>query len=139
MAREAGRIKIRKGDTVEILAGKDRGKRGLVERVLPEQQRVVVEGLNIHKRHTKPRPPANPQAAARQQQSGGVIERPSPIHISNVAIVSPGSDKPRRIGFRFDGEGSERRKIRIARGDGVDIDQTKKARGGKAAKTPKDA
>lgn len=125
MAKSAPRVKIKKGDTVVVLAGKDVGTRGVVERVLPKEGRVVIEGVNIVKRHTKPRPPANPQQAARQQPTGGVIEKAAPIHISNVAVVSPGSDKPSRVGYRFEGEGASRRKIRITRRDGVDLDQTK--------------
>jgi large subunit ribosomal protein L24 len=125
MAVTTPRVKIKKGDHVVILSGKDRGTRGIVERVMPKQGRVVVEGVNIVKRHTKPQPPANPQQAARQQPTGGVIEKTAPIHISNVAVVSPGSDKGSRVGYRFDGEGAARRKIRVARRDGVDLDQTK--------------
>lgn len=111
--------KIRTNDLVEVRSGKDKGKRGNVVRVLPEKNKVIVEGLNIIKRHTKARPPANPQAAARQQPSGGVIEREAPIHISNVALVSPTSDKPVRVGYRFKDDG---RKVRVGR-DGTDIDK----------------
>jgi large subunit ribosomal protein L24 len=122
MARKSKALKIRKGDTVEIIAGKDRGKRGTVERVLPKKHRVVVEGLNIVKRHTKPRPPANAQEAARQQPQGGVIEKAAALHVSNVAVVSPASGKPSRIGFRFADDG---RKMRISRRDDVTLDETK--------------
>jgi large subunit ribosomal protein L24 len=126
MARSSGKFKIRKGDTVEVIAGKDKGRRGTVERVLPAQGRVVVEGINIVKRHTKPRPSTNPNQAARQQPTGGVIEKPAALHISNVAIVSPGSsNKPSRVGYRWVGEGDEKRKVRVARRDGVDLDETK--------------
>jgi large subunit ribosomal protein L24 len=119
---KAKALKIRKGDRVVVLSGKDRGREGVVERVLPQQQRVVVEGLNIVKRHTKPRPPANAQEASRQQPQGGVVEKPAAMHVSNVAIVSPASGKPSRIGFRFADDG---RKMRISRRDDVTLDETK--------------
>jgi large subunit ribosomal protein L24 len=123
MPRRTKALKIRKGDTVEVLAGKDKGRRGTVERVLREQQRVVVEGVNIVKRHTKPRPPQNAAQAARQQQpQGGVIEKAAAIHVSNVALVSPASGKPTRIGWRIAEDG---RKVRISRRDDVDLDETK--------------
>jgi large subunit ribosomal protein L24 len=119
--RTSRTLKIRKGDTVEVLAGKDAGKRGTVERVDPKKRRVIVEGLNIVKRHTKARPPANPQQAARTQPTGGVIEKPAPIHVSNVAVVSPSSGKPTRVGYKY----TDGRKIRVSRRDDVTIDETK--------------
>jgi large subunit ribosomal protein L24 len=125
MGRTSSQLKIRKGDTVEVLSGKDRGKRGTVERVIVEKRRVVVEGVNIVKRHTKPRPVTNARDAARQQQTGGVIEAAAPIDVSNVALVSPGSGKHTRVGYRIDKEG---RKVRISRRDGIDLDDTKSAR-----------
>ena len=128
MPRQSGHLKIRKGDNVVVLSGKDKGKRGTVERVLREQQRVVVEGVNIVKRHTKARPPANPQQAARQQPVGGVIEKAAPIHVSNVALVGPNSGKPTRVGYRVLEDG---RKIRVAKRDGVDLDDTKSAKSAK--------
>ena len=125
MGRATKALKIRKGDTVEVIAGKDRGKRGIVERVDRETQRVVVEGVAVVKRHTKPRPPANAAQAARQQQpEGGVIEKPAAIHVSNVALVSPASGKPTRVGFRTAEDG---RKVRVSRRDSVDLDETKGA------------
>ena len=84
--------KIRRGDTVFVLAGKDRSKRGEVERVLPKAQRVVVQGVNMIKRHQRPQP------GVRQ---GGIIERPNALHISNVAIVCPSCDEPTRVAFAF--------------------------------------
>lgn len=123
MGRSSNTVKIRKGDTVEVIAGKDRGKRGIVERVDRERRRVVVEGVAIAKRHTKPRPPANAAAAARQQQpQGGVIEKPAAIHVSNVALVSPATGKPTRVGYRLAEDG---RKVRISHRDDVDLDETK--------------
>ena len=128
MPRKSQSVKIRKGDTIVVLSGKDKGKRGTVDRVIREQQRVVVEGVNIVKRHTKPRPSMNPQEAARQQPSGGVIEKPAAIHISNVALVGPNSGKPTRVGYRLLEDG---RKVRVSRRDGVDLDETKSAKGAK--------
>ena len=113
-------MKIREGDTVEVMAGDDKGKRGTVVRVDRRRNRAVVEGLNIIKRHTKPRPPANPQQAARQQPTGGVIEKEAPIHVSNLALVSPGDDRPTRVGYTTREDG---RKVRVTRRDGVEIDK----------------
>jgi large subunit ribosomal protein L24 len=122
MARATKQMKVRKGDTVEVIAGKDRGKRGIVERVDPHTQRVVVEGVSIVKRHTRPRPATNAADVAKQQQQGGVIEKPAAIHVSNVALVSPASGKPTRVGWRVAEDG---RKVRISRRDNVDLDETK--------------
>lgn len=94
-------MKIRKNDTVTIIAGKDRGKRGKVRRVLPEENRVIVEGINMIKRHSRAR------RAARQ---AGIIELEAPIHLSNVAIVCNKCGKPTRVGFRFLADG---KKVRI--------------------------
>lgn len=123
MAQKTKKLKIRKGDTVEVLTGKDRGKRGVVQRVDAAKERVVVDGVNTVKRHTKPRPPMNAQQASRQPEDvGGVVEKPAAIHVSNVALVSPASGKPTRIGFRTSDDG---RKVRISRRDNVDLDETK--------------
>ena len=83
--------RIRKGDEVQVISGKDKGKRGKVLEVLPKEERVVVEGLNMVKRHTKPRPP---------KVQGGVIERPAPIHWSNVALLDPADKQPTRVRFQ---------------------------------------
>lgn len=91
---------IRRGDKVRILAGKDRDKEGPVERVLPKESRVVVAGLNIVKRHQRAQP------GVRQ---GGIIERPNPLHISNVQLVCTHCSKPTRVGFVFLEDG---RKVR---------------------------
>lgn len=123
MARATKSLKIRKGDTVEVLAGKDRGKRGVVQRVDVASHRVVVDGINTVKRHTKARPPMNAADAARQAQpQGGVVEKPAAIHVSNVALVSPASGKPTRVGYRLAEDG---RKVRVSRRDDVDLDETK--------------
>jgi large subunit ribosomal protein L24 len=80
--------RIRKGDRVIAISGKDKGKSGIVMEVRPKEQRVLVEGLNIMKRHTKPRPPNEP---------GGVIERPAPIHLSNVSLIDPKDGRATRV------------------------------------------
>jgi large subunit ribosomal protein L24 len=101
--------RIRAGDEVMVLSGKDRGKTGRVLEVRPREQRVLVEGLNIMKRHTKPRPPNEP---------GGVIERPAPIHLSNVALLDPADKRPTRVRFQVvDGK-----RVRIAARSGRKID-----------------
>ena len=95
---------IRRNDTVVVMAGKDRGKRGRVLKVVPDRNRVVVEGVNFIKRHTKP----NPQ----RQIKGGVVEREASLHASNVQLVCPECSQPTRLGRRVLEDG---RKIRICR------------------------
>jgi large subunit ribosomal protein L24 len=95
---------IRKNDNVVVTTGKDRGKRGRVVRVVPEKNRVVVEGVNIVKRHTK----ANPQ----RNIKGGLVEREAALHASNVQIVCPECGKPTRIGRKILADG---RKVRVCR------------------------
>lgn len=106
----ANKLKIRKGDRVKVIAGRSRGKIGDVLRVLAVEQRVVVSGVNVIKRHTKP---------GRTEQ-GGIIEREAAIHVSNVALLDPTTDKPTKIGFKFLEDG---RKVRFARGSGETIDR----------------
>ena len=105
--------KIRKGDTVIVLAGRDKGSSGKVLKVIPKESRVVVEGVNLVKRHTKP-DMANP--------NGGVLSKEAALHISNVALRDPQTGKATRVGFKVVGEGDAARKVRIARGSGVQID-----------------
>ena len=95
---------IRKNDSVLVIAGKDRGKRGRVLKVLPDRNRVVVEGVNFIKRHTKPNPS--------RQIKGGVVEREASLHASNVRLVCPECGKPTRVGRKLLGDG---RKVRICR------------------------
>ena len=103
------RIRLRKNDLVEVISGKDAGKRGKVLKVLPERNRVIVQGVGFIKRHTRPNPQRNVK--------GGIAEREAPIHVSNVMIVSPEDDKRTRIGAKVLSDG---RKVRIARrGEGV--------------------
>ena len=95
-------MKIRRDDVVMVISGKDRGKTGKVTRVDPVKQRVYVDGLNMIKRHERPRQVAGAQRAERV---GGVIERPGPIHISNVALLDPKDNRPTRVGVeRVDGK-----------------------------------
>jgi large subunit ribosomal protein L24 len=104
-------LKIRRYDTVEVISGKDKGKTGKVLRVIPDKHRVIVEGINIIKRHTRPSQ-FNPNAQA------GVIEREAPIHISNVMLVDPKSNKRTRVGsVRENGK-----RFRVARTTGEKID-----------------
>ena len=103
--------RLLKGDLVVVISGKDKGKKGKVARVLREADRVVVEGVNLVKRHTKPTP---------RNQSGGIIEREAAIHVSNVALLDPKSDKPTKVGFKFLEDG---RKVRFARASGETLDR----------------
>jgi large subunit ribosomal protein L24 len=92
-------MKVRKGDLVQVLSGKDRGKQGRVLEARPKEGRVIVENLNVIKRHTRPRPMSNPsRMGAPQIQPGGVIEKAGPIPISNVMIVCPVCNRPTRVG-----------------------------------------
>ena len=103
-------MKIKKGDRVKVIAGRSKGKVGDVLRVIAAEQRVVVSGVNVIKRHTKPS----------RAESGGIIEREAAIHVSNVALMDPKEDKPTKIGFKFLEDG---RKVRFARGSGETIDR----------------
>jgi len=106
------KMKIKKGDEVVVIAGKDRGKRGKVLRVDRERQRVVVEGVNFVKRHTRPNPSKNIQ--------GGIVEREAPIHVSNLLVISPESGRPSRVGYTILDDG---RKVRVAKVDGAILDR----------------
>jgi large subunit ribosomal protein L24 len=101
-------MNIRRDDQVMIISGKDRGKTGKVTRVDPKKERVYVEGLNMIKRHEKPR---QVPGAQRAESVGGVIERSGPIHVSNVALLDPKDHKPTRIGI----EVADGRRLRISR------------------------
>jgi large subunit ribosomal protein L24 len=105
----AVKFKIRKGDKVIVRTGKDKGKTGEVLQVLRDEARVLVQGVNMIKRHTRPAP-GNP---------GGIIDKEASIHISNVALADPKSGKPTRVGFKLLDGG---RKVRIARRSGEAID-----------------
>ncbi|MBH69292.1 MAG: 50S ribosomal protein L24 [Rhodospirillaceae bacterium] len=103
------KFRIKKGDNVVVITGKDKGKAGEVLRIMPGSYRVLIQGVNIVKRHTKPS----------QTTTGGIVERESSIHISNVAHIDPKSDKPTRVGLRFLEDG---RKVRFAKSSGEVID-----------------
>ncbi len=105
-------MKIKKGDTVEVISGKDAGTRGRVLVIDRSRERLVIEGVNMIKRHTRP----NPQ----KKVQGGVVEREAPIHVSNVMVVSPDSGQRSRIGFRILDDG---RKVRVAKVDGAILDR----------------
>ena len=107
--------RIKAGDEVIVISGKDRGKRGKVLRTDPSHDRVYVEGLNIVKRHQKPQQVAGAQRA---EQVGGVIEKEGPIHASNVMLLDPKDGKPTRIGFEIE----DGKRYRIARRSGTRID-----------------
>lgn len=98
------KVRIKKNDTVLVRAGKDRGKRGRVLQVLPDKSRVVVEGVGMIKRHTRPNPQKNVK--------GGILERESAIHVSNVMLVDAESNQPARIGVRVEADGT---KVRVRR------------------------
>jgi large subunit ribosomal protein L24 len=108
-------LKIRRDDTVRIVAGKDKGRTGRVLRVDPKRQRVFVEGANIVKRHTRPRTLRDTQ---RSQEIGGIVEKEGPIHVSNVMLIDPGSGEPTRVGVKRDGD----RRVRVAKKSGKEID-----------------
>ena len=104
--------KIRKGDTVIVIAGRDKGRTGEVIEVRTDEGRALVRGVNLVKRHQK-------QSA---QQEGGIISKEAALHLSNLALADPKDGKPTRIGFKFVGEGDNRRKVRVAKRSGVEID-----------------
>ena len=104
--------KIRKGDKVVVLSGRDKGRTGEVLEVRPAEARALVRGIHMVKRHQR-------QTA---QQEGGIISKEGSVHLSNLAVADPKDGKPTRIGFKFVGEGEGRRKVRVAKRSGVEID-----------------
>ena len=104
--------KIKKGDKVVVLTGRDRGRTGEVIEVRPSDARALVRGVNMVKRHQR-------QTA---QQEGGIISKESTIHLSNLALADPKDGKPTRVGFKFIGEGDDRKKVRVAKRSGAEID-----------------
>lgn len=103
-------MKIRKGDTVKVIAGKDKGKTGTILTTLKDTDQVVIEGINVSKRHTK-----NKQT----RSQGQIIEKSMPIHVSNVALME--GDKTVRVGYMMEGEGDKAKKVRVARPSGKKI------------------
>jgi large subunit ribosomal protein L24 len=108
-------LKIRRDDTVRIIAGKDRGRTGRVLRVDPRAEKVYVEGANIVKRHMRPRTLRDTQRA---QELGGIVEKEGPIHVSNVMLIDPDSGEPTRVGIKREGN----RRVRVAKKSGKEID-----------------
>jgi len=105
----AEKFKIKKGDQVVVITGRDRGRSGEVVKVLREERRVLVQGINMAKRHTRPS----------GANAGGIVDKELPIHISNVALIDPKTKKPTRVGYKVLDDG---RKVRIARRSGEAID-----------------
>ncbi|MGC5327779.1 50S ribosomal protein L24 [Brevibacillus sp. SYSU BS000544] len=102
---------VKKGDTVIVITGKDKGKKGRVLAAYPKKDRVLVEGINLMKKHTRPSQ-ANPQ--------GGIVTQEAPIHVSNVSLIDPKSGKPTRIGYKVLDNGT---KVRVAKKSGEVIDK----------------
>jgi large subunit ribosomal protein L24 len=105
--------KIKKDDFVQVLTGKDQGKQGKVLQVIPKTDRVVVEGVNRIKRHLR--------AGQFGQNEGGIVESEAPIHISNVAVVDPDTEKPTRVGYRFEEVDGDVKKVRYAKASGKEL------------------
>ncbi len=108
-------LRIRRDDTVRVISGKDRGRTGRVKSVDPKNDRVYVEGVNIVKRHIKPRTLRDTQRA---QEIGGIVEMEGPIHVSNVMLIDPESGEPTRVGVNRDGG----KRVRVARKSGKEIE-----------------
>ena len=115
----ATKMKVKKGDTVQILTGKDRGKRGRVIEARPAERRVIVENLNVAKRHTRPRPIRDSsRMGGAQVVPGGILDKPAPLSVSNVMVVCPTCKLPTRVGYRFkEGKGGPV-KVRVCKRDG---------------------
>ncbi|KUJ71123.1 50S ribosomal protein L24 [Thiomicrospira sp. WB1] len=102
--------RLRKGDEVIVIAGKDKGKRGAVSKVM-QDGKLLVDGINLAKKHVKPNPMTGEQ--------GGIVSKEMPIHVSNVALYNPETKKADRVGFRFEGE----KKVRFFKSNGNVVDQ----------------
>lgn len=105
-------MKLRKGDKVMVMAGKDKGKTGVIEAVLPKQNRVVVGGANIVKKAVK---------ATQSTKQAGLVERPAPLHASNVMAIDPKSNKPSRVGYKLIKRAGKQSKVRIAKKSGTEL------------------
>ncbi len=103
----AQKFKVKKGDEVIVITGKDKGKKGVITKVITDDARVIVGGVNMIKRHTK----------ASKASAGGIVAREASIHVSNVSLIDAKSGKPTRVGYKFEGE----RKVRISRRSGEKI------------------
>jgi len=102
-------MKIHKGDNVQVIAGKDKGKTGKVVRALPETHQVILEGVNMQKHHKK--------AGKNEKQGGGIVEVAAPVHVSNVQLLDPKTSKPTRVGVTFDE--TKKKNVRIAKASGT--------------------
>ena len=102
-------MKLKKGDRVKVLQGKDRGKEGVIMRVLPSAEKVIVEGINVAKKHQK---------ATRATMQGGIIDKDMPLDVSNVAVLSPKDGKPTKVGYKI---GEDGKKVRICRRTGAEL------------------
>jgi len=105
------KLKVKKGDMVRVLAGKDKGKKGKVIEAMPSEGKIIVEGVNVAKRHTKP---------TQKIMQGGIIDKELPIHVSNVMLICPRCSKPTKVGARFLEDG---RKVRSCKSCGEIIDK----------------
>jgi len=112
MAKKTRGMKIKKGDHVVVIAGKDIGREGVVIQVYPADQRVLVQGVSMIRKNTK----VNYQGR-RGAKEGGIVTQEAPIHVSNVALIDPETKKPARAGYRLDGE----KKVRVIRPSGKDV------------------
>ena len=104
------KLKLKKGDKVIVTTGKDKGKTGEITTVFPKENKVIVGGINMVKRHTKPS----------QESAGGIISKEMPIHVSNVALVDPKTGKATRVGYKVEKDG---RKVRVAKKSGEVVDK----------------
>ena len=122
----ATKMKVKKGDLVHVLSGKDRGKQGRVIEARPSERTVLVENLNLVKRHTRPRPmrDAN-RMGGTQIIPGGIIDRPAPLDVSNVMVVCPVCNQPTRVGIAFKDVKGEQKRVRVCKreGCGQEIDR----------------
>jgi large subunit ribosomal protein L24 len=122
----ATKMKVKKGDLVHVLSGKDRGKQGRVIEARPSERMVLVENLNLVKRHTRPRPmrDAN-RMGGTQIIPGGIIDRPAPLDVSNVMVVCPVCNQPTRVGIAFKDVKGEQKRVRVCKreGCGQEIDR----------------
>jgi large subunit ribosomal protein L24 len=107
-------MKLRKGDTVEVLTGKDKGKQGTILQVLPAEEKVIVSGVNTASKHMKPGRRHRNRQAPQQRDQGGIVDIDMPIHASNVALVHGG--KTVRVGYRIDGKGNKQRVAKLGGG-----------------------
>ena len=104
-------LKIKKGDHVIVVTGRDKGKHGEVVEMRPDENRAIVRGVNVVRRHQR-------QTAS---QEGGIVSKEASIHLSNIALADPKDGKPTRVGFKFEGKGDARKKVRFAKRSGADI------------------